>query len=148
MDGQNFNNGSEQQPVSQTPEQPVFTQQQPVYQQPQYEQSAYQQPAYEQPVYQQGTVPAKNKAHGLSIAGLVIGIVSICLCCMNWVGALIGLVGLILAIIGQVKRKSGLGLAAIIVSAAGMVLGLAMLVFVLTNLTSILGEYGDYYYYY
>ena len=116
MDGQNFNNGYNQ------PQQ----QQQP-YGQPQ---QPYGQP-YGAPYGQPGMpgMPQPDKASGLSVAGLVIGIVAIVSACiLSWVSCMIGLVGLILAIIGQVKNKTKLGLAAIIVSAAGIVVGIIFFV--------------------
>lgn len=117
MDGQNFNNGYEQQPVYQ----------QPVQQMPQ---QPYQEP---------------RKAHGLSIAGLVVGIIAIVSSCvLSWISALIGAVALILAIIGQVKNKSGLGLAAIIVSAAGIVCGVVFFfvyAYVLVSAGNVFGYY-------
>ncbi|HKM35435.1 MAG TPA: hypothetical protein VJY54_11915 [Lachnospiraceae bacterium] len=154
MDGQNVNNEFNQQPVPQA-DQPVYQQQeqQPVYQQ-QEQQPVYQQeqPVYQQPVYQQPYAPQvpvnPNKASGLSIAGLIVGIVSICLFCLNWIASLIGLVGLILAIIGQVKSKSKLGVAAIIVSAVGIVTGIVTLVIVLAALGSYAGGVTDWMQYY
>lgn len=129
MDGQNFNNESNNQQTGQ---------QQPVYQQPvqQYQQ-------YQQPVYQQTTGPVSGKANGLSIAGLVVGIVSICLFCMSWLGSLIGVVGLVLAIVGQVKNKSKLGIAAIVVSAIGVALGLIFLFIILSIMGSAAGSIND-----
>lgn len=140
MDGQNFNNDFSQQQTPQAPEQPNY--QQPMYQQPNYQQPMYQQPDYQQPGYQQSPyqqmpeqpvyqqpyavpVQSTNSTSGLSIAGFVIGIVAlVSSCILSWISVLIGLVGLILAIVGQVKKKSGMGVAAIIVSAIGIVLGI------------------------
>lgn len=136
MDGQNVNNGFEQQPAPQT-EQPVYQQQQP-YQQ---------QPVYQQPYAPQEPVNAK-KANGLSIAGLIVGIVSICLFCLSWVGSLIGVVGLILSIIGQVKSKSKLGVAAIIVSAIGIVAGIIFLVVIIAAIGSAAGGISEFMQYY
>lgn len=146
MDGQNVNNEFDQQPVPQA-DQPVYQQQeqQPVYQQ--QDQPVYQQPVYQQPTYQQAYAPQEpvksNKANGLSIAGLIVGIVSICLFCLSWIGSLIGVVGLILAIIGQVKNKSKLGVAAIIVSSVGIVAGILFLVVILAALGSMSGGLSD-----
>ena len=123
MDGQNFNNGYNQQ------------QQQQPYGQPQQPYGQPQQP-YGQPYnpygapYGQPGMPEPNKPSGLSIAGLVIGIITIVSSCvLNWISGLIGLVSLILSIVGQAKNKSSLGLAAIIVSAVGMVLGILFFIF-------------------
>ena len=125
MDGQNFNNGYDQQPAQQMLQQPVY--QQPTYQQP------YQEP---------------KKVHGLSIAGLVVGIIAIVSSCIfNWISALIGVVALILAIVGQVKKKSGQGLAAIIASAAGIVCGVVFFFVYAYILVSAGNLFGSYYYY-
>ncbi len=127
MDGQNFNNDTNQQPIQQT--------EQPVYQQ--------------QPAYQYAQAPVDpNKASGLSIAGLVVGIVSICLFCLSWVGSFIGLVGLVLAVIGQIKKKTKLGMAAIIVSALGLVAGIVMLIVILNAAKNILDGANNYLQYY
>lgn len=118
MDGQNFNNGYNQ---PQQQQQPYGQPQQPYGQQP------YGQP-YGAPYGQPG-MPQPDKASGLSVAGLIVGIVAIVSACiLSWVSSFIGLVGLILAIIGQVKNKTKLGLAAIIVSAAGIVVGIIFFV--------------------
>ena len=147
MDGQNFNNNFSGQQSSQTPEQPNYQQQgyqqpnyQQGYQQPNYQQGyqqqMYQQPNYEQNAYQQ--MPEQNmyqqpyavpvqttSTSGLSIAGFVIGILALLSSCvLSWISALIGIVGLILSIIGQVKKKSGMGIAAIIVSAISIVVAI------------------------
>lgn len=115
MDGQNFNNGVEQQPV------------------------------YQQPYQAQ---PQPGKAHGLSIAGLVVGIVAIVSSCIfSWISALIGVVALILAIVGQVKSKSKLGLAAIIVSAVGIVCGVVFFFVYAYILVSGANGIGSYSYY-
>lgn len=146
MDGQNFNNNFSGQQPSQTPEQPNYQQQgyQQGYQQQGYQQPNYQQ-GYQQQMYQQGyeqnayqQMPEQNMyqqpyavpvqttgTSGLSIAGFVIGILAfLSSCILSWISALIGIVGLILSIIGQVKKKSGMGVAAIIVSAISIVVAI------------------------
>ena len=103
MDGQNF----EQQ-----------TNEQPVYQQ------------MEQPAYQQGYVaPAEppKKTNGQSIAAFVLGIVGTVLaCCSPIVGIICGVVGLSLGIVGNKKLKSGLGTAGIALSIIALVVGVGM----------------------
>ncbi|MGN1147525.1 MAG: DUF4190 domain-containing protein [Lachnospiraceae bacterium] len=135
MDGQNFNNGFDQQPV--TPEQPVYQQttEQPVYQQP-----------YVAPVQQ-----PENKPNGMSIAALVLGIVGIVLgCCSGIVGVICGIVGLILGILGNKKNKTKLGTAGIIVAAVAI--GLSIIswiigIVMLGSTASILEELSSYGYY-
>ena len=51
---------------------------------------------------------------------------------LNWISALIALVGLVLSIIGQALKKSGLGVAAIILSILGILAGVGFLIFYLT----------------
>lgn len=57
-----------------------------------------------------------TRTNGVAIAGLIIGIVSLCLCWLPIVGMIIGIVGLVLSIIGLRLKKSygsGGGMAAI-----------------------------------
>ncbi len=77
-----------QQPQYQQPQYQQPQYQQPQYQQPQYQQPQYQQPQYQQPQYQQpqyrpqyqqpqyGYVPV-HPGRGLSIAGMVLGIIGL-----------------------------------------------------------------------
>lgn len=130
MDEKNFNETNEQQSVYyQAPEQSVY------YQKP--EQPVYQGQVYAQPV-------KKPDISGLSIAGLVIGITAILSSCvLNWISVVIAVVGLILAIIGQIKSKSGLGIAAIIVSALGIVFGIfffCLYMYILLNLNDFMHD--------
>lgn len=96
-----------------------------------YVQNGYGQPypqgMYGQPVYQQ-----PRQISGLSIAGLVLGILGLVSSfILNWVSALIALVGLVLSIIGQAMKKSGLGIAAIILSVLGLLAGVGFFVWYL-----------------
>ncbi len=136
----NYQQPNYQQPGYQQPnyQQPGYQQQ--GYQQPNYQQGyqqPYQQTGYEQNAYQQ--MPDQNMyqqpyavpmqttggTSGLSIAGFVIAILALLSSCiLSWISALIGIVGLIFSIIGQVKKKSGLGIAAIIVSAISIVVAI------------------------
>jgi uncharacterized membrane protein len=62
------------------------------------------------------SVPAKDKS-GLSIASLVLGIVSLCPSAIVWpCSGLFGLAGLILGILGLKSPKKGLATAGIILS--------------------------------
>ncbi len=66
----------------------------------------------------------ENKANGLQIASLVLGILAIILgCCSGWLGILFGIVGLILAILGNKQGKHGVGTAGLVCSIIGIVLG-------------------------
>ena len=68
-----------------------------------------------------------NKANGLQIASLVLGILSIVLaCCTSYIGSIFGIVGLILAILGNKENKNGIGTAGFVCSIVGIVLGIIM----------------------
>jgi len=71
----------------------------------------------------QNDVP--NKANGMQIASLVLGILGIpgC-CCYGIVGLIMGIVGLILALVGNKRSKSGVGIAGLICSIIAILLGI------------------------
>lgn len=79
------------------------------------------------PVYQQ---PVKE-TYGFGVASLVIGILSMTLCCIG--GSILGLVGLILGIVSCAKKeaKRGLAIGGIVTSAIGFIIGVVYLVFVI-----------------
>lgn len=107
MDGQNFNNG-----------QNTGT--------PQY--SNYQ----NNTVYQQPPVTPGNsgKASGTQIASLVLGIISILLCCCYGAPSLIlGIIGLVCGIKGNKENKNGVGTAGIVCSIIGLIMGVASLIY-------------------
>ncbi len=74
--------------------------------------------------YQQ---PQKEEKYGLGVASLVVGILSMTLCCVG--GSVVGLIGLILGIISCTKKESkrGLAIGGIITSAIGFVIGVVYL---------------------
>lgn len=76
----------------------------------------------------------KPKANGMSIAGLVIGIVAIVLsCCCNGIfAAIVGIVGLVLSILGKKEQPCGLATAALVVSIIGTALGIVFFIVSLT----------------
>ena len=129
---------SAQQPVYQTPVPP------PVYQQPYY-----------QPPYHH--VPAPDPGKGMGIAGMVLGIISIVLCCGWYISAPCGVVGLIFSIIGAVKSrkigsKNGCAIAGIVCSAIGLVMimlyALVIFGFYAELFNAMTGDMGGYYGYY
>lgn len=75
-----------------------------------------------------GAPPPERK--GYAIASLVLGILSLVLCCVG--GGILGIVGLILGIVSLVKKESKLGMAiaGIITSSFGIVFGIVMLIYV------------------
>lgn len=72
-------------------------------------------PVYKQalgPVYVPRGDPSLN---GLAIAGMVLGILSLVLCCV-WFTAILGIIGLILSIIGVNSTKQDIAVAGIVTS--------------------------------
>lgn len=81
-----------------------------------------------QPPYQQPYGWHEPERKGFAIASLVLGILSLVLCCL-YGGLLFGIPGLILGIVSLVKHESkmGMAIAGIITSAFGLVYGIMML---------------------
>ena len=75
-------------------------------------------------------VPPQRPGNGIGVAGFVCGLVGLVLCWVPWLGALLGLVGIVLSGIGISQgKKNG---ASIGLAVAGLVCGiLAVLAFVL-----------------
>ena len=67
--------------------------------------------------------------HGFAVASLVLGIVSVVLCCCTWVGIVCGIVGLVLSILA---RKAGntetICKAGLILSIIGLALSIILLI--------------------
>jgi hypothetical protein len=101
MDGQNFDNGNYQDNTANIP--------------------------YQAPVENAGP----QKANGMQIASLVLGIIGIpACCCYGIVGILFGLIGLILAIVGNKKNKgAGVGVAGLVCSIIAIVFGVIALIY-------------------
>lgn len=80
----------------------------------------YQAPMDEEPI----------KVNGLQIAGLVCGILAIVSCwCYGIFGIIFGIAGLVCAIIGNKKGKTGVGTAGLICSIIGLILGVIALIY-------------------
>ncbi len=98
------------QPVYQQPQpvQPVY--QQPVYQQPQAVQPVYQ-PVYQQPVYQQIAAKPTKPGNSAATAALVFGILTLVFSWLPFFNVattgIMGLLGLIFAIVGLAKKGAG-----------------------------------------
>ena len=72
----------------------------------------------------------ENKANGKQIASLVFGILAICSsCCYGVPGVIFGIVGLVLAILGNKENKHGIGIAGLVCSIIGLLCGIAMTVY-------------------
>ena len=83
-----------------------------------------------------------GKANGLQIASLVLGIISIVLiCCYGAPSVILGLIGLILAIMGNKRSKHGIGIAGLVCSIIGLCGGIISLVYYIWILSS--AEFWD-----
>lgn len=71
----------------------------------------------------------KQATSGMSIASMILGILSLILCCVGF-GGLLGIVGFILGLIVLIKKKPGKGLAitGVITSIIGMLLSLLVVI--------------------
>lgn len=72
---------------------------------------------------------AKKEGKGMGIASMVLGIISVCLCCcMHFITLAVAIVGLVLGIISIRRSYNGFALAGIIASAFGILFGLSGIV--------------------
>lgn len=104
--------------------------------------------SYEAPVYEGATASEPKKLIGLSIASMVLGILSIVCCWIWYLGGFFALVGLVLGIISMVKKCSGKGMAVagIICSAIGLIISAVMIVIVIAGVASSAASSSYYYY--
>lgn len=84
--------------------------------------------------------PQKEEKYGLAVASLVVGILSMTLCCIG--GSIVGLAGLILGIISCTKKESkrGLAIGGMITSAIGFLIGVVYIGIIIWAIT----DYEDY----
>lgn len=112
---------------------------------------------------QQYQAPPQNDgprgANGLQVAGLVLGIIGIPASCCYGIGLLFGIIGLILALVGNKRNKgSGVGIGGLVCSIIAIVLGMIMAIYyayaiaMLVNsgtfdemMQQFMGNYYDYY---
>lgn len=96
------------------------------------EQNNYQDNTAATPVTPVVEAASEKKADALAIISLVAGILSILLaCCYPYVGVVLAIVGIVLAIVSKNKNgKSGLGTAGLICSIVGVVLTIIMIILV------------------
>lgn len=75
--------------------------------------------------------PEQESKMGLAIASMVIGILSLTLCCVF--GSLLGIIGLILGIVALAKKQKGVGMAisGIVTSVLGFLVGVLILIYVI-----------------
>ncbi len=73
-----------------------------------------------------------NNTNVLAILSLVAGILSIIMaCCVTWVGIILGIAGIILAIFANKQGKTGLATAGMICSIIGIVIAVLMIILVI-----------------
>lgn len=92
---------------------------------------------YQQPPQQ---MPPQQPASGLSIAAMVLGIVSLVLCCTGWGGIICGILAVIFGGLSLKGKKGGKGMAI-----AGLVCGIIALIpsiIIIATAASILSELG------
>ena len=91
--------------------------------------------AYTAPNYNGGAnvygEPEVPKTPGVSIASLVLGIAGILFDCCCGVGFIFGIIGLILAIVGNKEQKSGVGTAGLVCSIIAIIFGVFYLVYMI-----------------
>lgn len=99
-------------------------------------------PVYVEPAqaYTGEVQPQKDDTPVQSIVGLVLGILSIMIGCCYGVGALFGIPGIILSVIGNKKKKTGVGTAGLITSIIGLVLSIIMIICVALGVAAILSD--------
>lgn len=114
------------------PQDPQNQQNPQQYQQSQYPQQSYQQPPYQQPQPQYPTPEDPGK--GAGIASMILGIVGLCTGWCWGLGAILGIVGIVLAVISGNKSKqaglnqSGLAVAGLVCSIIAVVSGAGCLI--------------------
>ncbi|MBR1701174.1 MAG: DUF4190 domain-containing protein [Lachnospiraceae bacterium] len=154
MDGQNFQNGNEQSngqgfdqnvaPVA-TPAANSYQDNTGAYSDPIYSNgttytdnaanNTYTNNAYQNNTYTDNTavygepVTEEQKTPGTAIASLILGICGILLDCCCGVGLVFGIIGLILGIVGNKNRKSGVGTAGIVCSVIAIVVGVLTVIY-------------------
>ncbi|HOB36495.1 MAG TPA: DUF4190 domain-containing protein [Candidatus Avimonas sp.] len=139
-----------QNPAAEQPEQtqpPQYPQNQPQYQQA-YGQPPFQnvppQGSYYPPgVYYPQPAALQRKEPGISIASLVISIVSIVFFWAPFLNILLALIGLILGIVAKVKGGGGMSIAGIVIGALSLVISIVVTVSFIIALIGLPMVYSD-----
>lgn len=118
-----------------------YGRQQSAYGNPPYNYYMQQQPGYTPPYYPPAVSP-RCPGEGLAVTSLVLGIVSMVIFWIPFLGAIAGLVGLILGIVSKSKGSGGLAIAGIVLSAVGLVIGVVYIVFIFTISNNVGGLSG------
>lgn len=76
--------------------------------------------------------PQKDPGHGMAIAALVLGILSIITCCCTYLAIILGVVGIVLAVISKTKSFTGkmetMALVGMILSIVGVVIAIIVVI--------------------
>lgn len=76
-------------------------------------------------VFTGGGLPEQKGGNGLGITSMVLGIISVILCCCgSYVTLIIAIAGLACGIVALTKRSSGFAIAGVITSAVGIIFGI------------------------
>ena len=95
---------------------------------------------YSASVYVENSNQTNGSTPGFAIASLVLGIISILICCCWGSGIVLAIPGLILGISANKKQKTGIGTAGIICSIIGTVLNvIALLYYVVVLIAAMIG---------
>lgn len=107
------------------------------------------------PAFNPNPAPQANPNNGMAIGSLICGIVGILLCCCCGIGALVGIVGLVLAILSRKPnggKFSGLAVGGLVCSIIAIVFSSGYLIYyfamggaAITDWDSFLNSYGYYY---
>lgn len=85
------------------------------------------------PVMSAPNVPAQKTTDGLGIASMILGIISVVICCCYGIGLLLAIPGLILGLVAkkmpETGKRSGFALAGIIISSISIGLNLIWLIY-------------------
>ena len=131
-------NGSEQSPWQYPPQNSYGQPEQNGYNQNNYGQNNYNQGYYQNPnqnpyytVPPQGQ-PPKKESNPMAVTSMVLGIFSIISCCASPLAVLLGIGGIVLAILSKKGQPmSGFAIAGIILSALGLIISLAFFAYYL-----------------
>lgn len=95
--------------------------------------------APEPAVYTEAPTTQESGTIGFGVASLVLGIVSLVLCCCSRLSGVLGVLAVIFGIIHIAKHlpKKGLGIAGIITGAIGLIMGIVITVLSLSMINSI-----------
>lgn len=73
--------------------------------------------------------PAPKQTNVLAIISLVLGILAIILgCCSGWIGVILGVGGIVCAVLANKQGKTGLATGGLVCSIIGVILGILVIV--------------------